>query len=289
LLEQGAVVRTESKLGEMERWTVPEILAASTAVDDAWPVPADTEAVQTEDCFVLCRPAHLSSPTSGRVQAWINSQRPFLEIRTEVEHLAWEWGAADVWWWAEGEYGPAVDEALRSAGANLEVTQLVMARPLGGADADGWLAAADPPGVEAKVVADEALFQALTDVETAGWGRGPPTPGVLVEEWEQLRADLASSSAFALLATKDGTPASVGRCALFDSVVRLFGAATLPEFRRRGLYSSVVAARCRLGQARGATLALTKARPATSAPILRQAGFHPYRSERCWRLHVDNS
>jgi FR47-like protein len=115
----------------------------------------------------------------------------------------------------------------------------------------------------------------------------PPTPEVLVGEWGRLQSDLGSSSAFALVATKNGTPASVGRCRLFDSVVRLFGAVTLPEFRRRGLYISVVAARCRLGRNHGATLALTKARPATSAPILERAGFRSYQTERCWRLHVE--
>jgi hypothetical protein len=223
------------------------------------------------------------------VQVWINSLRPFSKIRPEVEQLAREWEADEVSWWVEGEVGQAVDEALRSAGAHLAVTQLLMARPLDGVDADAWLAGGYPPGVEAEVVADEAAFQALTGVETAGWGRVPPPPGVLVEEWERLRADLESSSAFALLATTDGTPAAVGRFRLFGSVVRLFGAVTLPEFRRRGLYSSVLAARCRLGRVHGATLALTKGRPATSEPILKQAGFRSYRAERCWTLHVDGS
>ena len=53
--------------------------------------------------------------------------------------------------------------------------------------------------------------------------------------WVSLRADLESSSKFALLATVNGTPASVARLALSESVVRLFGAVTLPAFRGRGL------------------------------------------------------
>jgi hypothetical protein len=73
-----------------------------------------------------------------------------------------------VWWWVEGEFGATTDVALRSAGADLEVTQLLMARPLNGADADDWLVGEDPPGVEARVVDDERAFQALIDVETAG-------------------------------------------------------------------------------------------------------------------------
>ncbi len=271
----------------MERLTPGEVLAAAAAVDDAWPLPSDVDVVRTEDCLVLGWPAHLSSPTSGRVQAWVSSPRPFSEIRAEVERLAREWGAREVWWWAEGEVGPAVDEALRFAGGELMVTQVVMARSLVGGDADVWLADADPPGVATTVVSDEAAFRALTQVETAGWGRVPPSPTVLAEDWERLRADVESSAAFALVAAMDGTPASVGRCRSFGSVIRLFGAVTVPSFRRRGLYSSVLAARCRLGRDEGATLALTKARSGTSAPVLERVGFRSYGVERSWRLQVD--
>lgn len=267
-------------------WTEAEVLAASRAVDDAWPLPSNIEVVQTEDWLVLCRPVHLASPTSGRVQAWINSQRPLWEMRPEVERLAQAWGADEVWWWADGEVGPATSESLRSAGASLAVSELVMARPLTGADADAWLAGDDPPGVTTRVVADEEAFEALVGVETEGWGRPSSSADVLIEDWGRLQADLGSSSAFALLGTVNGMPASVARCGLFDPVVRLFGAVTLPAFRRRGLYRSLVAPRCRLGRANGATLALTKARPATSAPILERVGFRSYGIEQCWRLHV---
>ncbi len=267
-------------------WTEAEVLAASRAVDDAWPLPSYIEVVQTEDCLVSCRPVHLTSPTSGLVQAWINSQRPLLEMRPEVERLAQAWGADEVWRWADGKVGAATSESLRSAGASLAVTELVMARPLRGADADAWLASDEPPSVTTRIVADEEAFEALAGVETEGWGRPPPSADILIEDWVRLQADLGSCSAFALLGTMNGTPASVARCSLFDPVVRLFGAVTLPAFRQRGLYRSLVAARCRLGRANGAALALTKARPATSAPILERVGFRSYGVEQCWRLHV---
>jgi hypothetical protein len=86
------------------------------------------------------------------------------------------------------------------------------------------------------------------------------------------------------VARVDGIAASVGRCGLFGPVVRLFGAATLPAFRGRGLYREIVAARCRLGKEHGAALAMTKGRHETSAPILIQAGFLSFQTERCWRL-----
>lgn len=48
---------------------------------------------------------------------------------------------------------------------------------------------------------------------------------------------------------------SADRCALFGPVVRLFGAVTLPEVRRRGLYNSVLTARSPPGQELGTILA----------------------------------
>lgn len=62
--------------------------------------------------------------------------------------------------------------------------------------------------------------------------------------------------------------------------VRIWGAGTRAEHRRRGAYGALVVERCRLAHALGATLALTKANEATSAPILRNAGFRTIASER---------
>ena len=130
---------SERTMSEMERWTPPEVLAAAKAVDGAWPLPSGIETVQTDGYSVLFRPGHLTSPTSGRVQAWVNWPRLFSEIRPEVEHLARERGEEEVWWWTGDPSGSAVEEDLRSVGAHLVVTQLVMARPLeGSTPTPGW-------------------------------------------------------------------------------------------------------------------------------------------------------
>ncbi len=68
--------------------------------------------------------------------------------------------------------------------------------------------------------------------------------------------------------------------------VRLWGARTLPGHRGRGAYRALVVERCRHAHALGATLALTKATTASSAPILRNAGFHPVASERRYALVI---
>ncbi|QIN82282.1 hypothetical protein GBA63_06165 [Rubrobacter tropicus] len=70
--------------------------------------------------------------------------------------------------------------------------------------------------------------------------------------------------------------------------VRLWGAGTLAEYRRRGAYGALVVERCRLAHALGATLALTKANEATSAPLLRNAGFRTIASERRHALQTSH-
>ena len=68
--------------------------------------------------------------------------------------------------------------------------------------------------------------------------------------------------------------------------LRLWGAATLAEHRGRGAYRALVLERCRHAHALGATLALTKANTASSAPILRAAGFRTVAGERRYALNL---
>ena len=68
--------------------------------------------------------------------------------------------------------------------------------------------------------------------------------------------------------------------------VRLWGAGTLVGYRGRGAYHTLVMERCSHAHALGATLALAKANTASSAPILRTAGFRPVASERRYALKM---
>ncbi len=65
------------------------------------------------------------------------------------------------------------------------------------------------------------------------------------------------------LAFVDGRPAAGGGMGVRDGLVSLFGAATLPEFRKRGVQTAMI--RCRLGAARGCDLARTCTRPGTTS------------------------
>lgn len=78
----------------------------------------------------------------------------------------------------------------------------------------------------------------------------------------------------AYLARVDGIPASVGRLYTHSESLfaGLYGGGTRPEFRGRGLYRAVVAARARDAAALGARYLMVDALP-TSLPILLRLGF----------------
>ena len=84
----------------------------------------------------------------------------------------------------------------------------------------------------------------------------------------------------------DGEAACSGGCSLNGEVAQLWGAVTLPAFRRRGSYRAVLAERLRLARDHGAILALVKGRVETSGPILLRAGFTDYGEERCYWLPI---
>lgn len=80
--------------------------------------------------------------------------------------------------------------------------------------------------------------------------------------------------------------AAIAGAEVAGETVRLWGAGTLKDHRGRGAYRALVMERCRHAHALGATLALTKANTASSAPILRDAGFRPVAREHRYVLTI---
>jgi GNAT superfamily N-acetyltransferase len=74
----------------------------------------------------------------------------------------------------------------------------------------------------------------------------------------------------------DGEPVSGGRVDLEPGkdFAGLFGGATLPAFRGRGLYRATVAERARIARDHGHRWLFVDALP-TSRPILERLGFEP--------------
>ncbi|MCI4370730.1 MAG: GNAT family N-acetyltransferase, partial [Thermoplasmata archaeon] len=98
---------------------------------------------------------------------------------------------------------------------------------------------------------------------------------------------LASPRMAVFLATVDGAPVSAGRLELprGRAFASLWGGGTAPEFRGRGVYRSLVAARAELARRRGFRYLTVDARE-TSRPILERLGFTALDSIVGWVLRA---
>lgn len=88
-------------------------------------------------------------------------------------------------------------------------------------------------------------------------------------------AQVCAAAASALVAVRlDGKLAGGGALGVTGDAAFLFCAATLPEYRRRGVHAALIAARLAIGRSRGATFAFTTAPPGSAACASAQAaGF----------------
>ena len=89
------------------------------------------------------------------------------------------------------------------------------------------------------------------------------------------------------LAKLDGKPAGGGTLSLRDGLAGLFGASTLPAFRKRGVQSALLRARLRRGATAGCSVAVCLAQPGSSSQrnILRhgfQVLYTRVKFERDW-------
>jgi hypothetical protein len=267
---------------ESTRWTKSRILEASAAIDYQLTSPGSI-VVQTEDYYLVRLPDHLLSPTSGLAQAWISSVRPFGDYAGEAEETVRQWGLHEIWWWIDANTPAAVEESLLARGGELCDTYQLLALELN----DSWLDTGAPgQGITVALENDRPTFDDAVKVETKGWNRPQMDASIIDSQYNQMLADLQTWSAYAVVAYLRGTPVAVGRTRLFGEVARLSGAVTLPTSRGRGAYHAILKARLRIAREHGATLALTRARPATSAPILHRVGFADYNDERCYRLSL---
>lgn len=112
-----------------------------------------------------------------------------------------------------------------------------------------------------------------------GWGYPPPSGQAIDAAWQKLEPG-------SFLARCGGVPAGTGGFTLVGPVARFWGAAVVPAVRGRGVYRGLVESRLRTAGARGATLALVHAGPASS-PILQRMGFVKFGERRTFCVVVD--
>jgi GNAT superfamily N-acetyltransferase len=98
----------------------------------------------------------------------------------------------------------------------------------------------------------------------------PVTPEML----EVMEGFFQAVNATAFLAYVDGNVAGGGALAIHGGVCGLFGASTLPEFRRRGVQTALLDARISWAASRGCDLAVSITAPASiSQRNIERAGF----------------
>lgn len=179
-------------------------------------------------------------------------------------------------WKVYAHDGPAnLGAALAAAGFTADQHETFMALDLA-APVD-W--PAPPPGVEVRRIEDRAGVADSIAVTAAAFGE----PGTWTVDF--LAARLADPTLAIYVAYVDGRPATAGRLEVNPgtSFAGLYGGGTAPEFRGRGVYRALVAARAEEARRRGYRTLIVDARP-TSRPILARLGFEPVAELTAWRL-----
>jgi ribosomal protein S18 acetylase RimI-like enzyme len=170
----------------------------------------------------------------------------------------------------------ALAATLSRRGYVLQGFENVLGRRLGAADVQ---TPAGPAAFDVRVL-EPRDFDAWIDVNIAGFGSpdiqgvpGEPQPSREVLE-DALR-ELASAPDFRRYAAwVDGRMAGCARLRLDDGLAQLCGAATLPEFRRRGIQSAFLRRRLADAVAAGCDLALVTTQPGSkSQQNSQQQGF----------------
>ncbi|OKJ03301.1 GNAT family N-acetyltransferase [Kitasatospora sp. CB01950] len=116
-------------------------------------------------------------------------------------------------------------------------------------------------------------------IEAAGF-RGELPPAERIEAVAARNAETVPAGRGGLLvAYVDGEPVGTGGVAVVDGVARLSGGVVAQPWRGRGVYRAVLGGRLSYAVTHGATMALVKANPTTSGPILRKAGFTSFGPE----------
>jgi ribosomal protein S18 acetylase RimI-like enzyme len=172
------------------------------------------------------------------------------------------------WEWKHYSYDQPADlpERLLAAGFTRQPAEALLVAEI----ADLTLDMPPPPGVELRTVVDRADVEALVSVHDEVFGEDHSELG------KSLLAGLArqASSAAAVVAFGGQTPIAAGRVEFHPGTdfASLWGGGTLPAWRGRGVFRSLVAHRAALASARGFRYLQVDASP-ESRPILRRLGF----------------
>lgn len=161
---------------------------------------------------------------------------------------------------------PGLEEALNSAGFAAGETESVM---LG--EASTLIAGEPPAGVTIRLLTDPDEMRAALDVQDTVFG-GSPHAERMLSEILRRRSDGEAVEVWA--AEADGRIVSAGRIdpVAGTAFAGIWGGATLPEYRGRGIYRALTAARVRSAMSRGVRWIHSDSTE-FSRPILERAGL----------------
>ncbi len=186
-------------------------------------------------------------------------------IATEIERIA---PACPRWEWKHYSYDRPDDLPRRLTAAGFQAGELetVLVAEI----AELSLPERLPTGVRLELVGDAEGARRLVGMQDEIFGRG--VPGMA----ERLIAGIETDppSVIAVAAVADGRPVAGGRLELEagSEFAGLWGGATRPEWRSRGIFRALVARRAALAAERGYRFLHVDAAP-TSRPILERLGF----------------
>lgn len=172
------------------------------------------------------------------------------------------------WEWKHYSYDAPEDlpERLLAAGFTSEPSEALLVAEIAGLTLD----VPPPPGVELRAVIDRDGVAALVSVHDEVFGEDHSALGAA------LLTGLAQrpSTAAAVVAVAGRTPIAAGRVEFHAGTdfASLWGGGTLPAWRGRGVFRSLVAHRAGLASARGFRYLQVDASP-DSRPILQRLGF----------------
>ncbi len=186
-------------------------------------------------------------------------------------------------WKRYGYDGPAdLDERLLWQGFSREEAESVMILDLEDA---GSLEGRRSPGVEVCRITDPGDLYKVVQIEDAVWHES--------HAWiaEELRYELMlpDESLLMYLAYSEGVPASAAwiRFHKGTQFAALFGGSTLPEYRKRGLYSALLAVRAGAARERGYRFLSVDASE-MSRPILEKHGFVKVTTATAYKYRVSD-
>jgi GNAT superfamily N-acetyltransferase len=172
-------------------------------------------------------------------------------------------------WKLHGHDAPAdLPQRLLAAGFVPEDTETIVIAPVAEIAAETWL----PEGVSLREVTGRADFERIAALEHAAWG-DKEEHSWLVDMLESERA--VDPDALTVVVAEAGETVVCAAWIRFErgtEFTTLWGGATRPEWRRRGIYRATVAYRANLAAARGFHYLETDASD-DSRPILQRLGF----------------